>query len=591
MHHSLLTLLIRLYRHVSNYRRKQFLLLLVLTILCSLAEVVSLGAVVPFISIITQPELLYDSPLMASFIQLLGIKESKDLILPLVIIFIAISIIAGGLRILLIWVGVHIGNSTGADLSVEVFRRTLYQSYTTHIAKNSSEVISATTQKIGTATGVIMQLVSISTSVMLFGAIVITMFYINFVVTCIAVIIFGIAYFFIALLTKNRVSKNGQLVAKQQDKIIKIVQEGLGGIRDILIDGSQKVYTKSFENSVRAMQQANSVNIFIHGSPRYFMETLGMTLIAALVLIINFQSGDAVSALPILGLLALGAQRSLPLMQMLYGSWTTLISSKAALYDVLELLDQPLPLYVNSHEPEPLEFKTSIKFENVSFRYDKGQPLVIDNLNLNIPKGSHIGIIGTTGVGKSTTLDLLMGLLEPTKGRILIDDNPADADTQRSWQRNIAHVPQNIFLSDSTIAENIAFGVPLENIDFERVKKAAKQAHISEFIESSPKAYIALVGERGVRLSGGQRQRIGIARALYKQSSILIFDEATSALDNETEQNIMSTINGLSRDITLLIIAHRLTTLKDCSQVIELSENSVKRVGSYEEIVNNKEGS
>ena len=212
-------------------------------------------------------------------------------------------------------------------------------------------------------------------------------------------------------------------------------------------------------------------------------------------------------------------------------------------------------------------------------------PLVLNNLNLTIQKGSRIGFIGVTGSGKSTLLDIIMGLLQPTEGTIEIDALPLTTSNNRAWQAHIAHVPQAIFLADSTIEDNIAFGVPKDKIDKTRVKQAARQAQVADIIESWPKKYQTYVGERGIRLSGGQRQRIGIARALYKQADVIIFDEATSALDNETEQAVMHAIESLGDNLTILIIAHRLTTLKKCTQIVEMGDGGIKRIGSYEDIV------
>jgi ATP-binding cassette subfamily B protein len=318
------------------------------------------------------------------------------------------------------------------------------------------------------------------------------------------------------------------------------------------------------------MRHAEGENIFINQAPRYVMEALGMALIAAFVLFLS-RHGGVMEALPILALLALGAQRLLPLMQQLYGNWSVMVGSKAALVDVLNLLEQPLPINASLPEPAPLLLRESIRFEDVSFQYTSNSPWILKDVNLTINKGARVGIIGGTGSGKSTALDLLMSMLQPTLGRVMVDGRLIDPINQRSWQRNIAHVPQSIFLSDASISQNIAFGVPVELIDMERVRKAAQQAQLSDFIESSQEGYNTFIGERGVRLSGGQRQRIGIARALYKEASVLIFDEATSALDNETEQAVMRSIEGLSKELTLLIIAHRITTLSKCDFIVRIN--------------------
>jgi ATP-binding cassette subfamily B protein len=250
------------------------------------------------------------------------------------------------------------------------------------------------------------------------------------------------------------------------------------------------------------------------------------------------------------------------------------------------LLDQSLPEYENQPTPKAIRFDKEIKLTNLSFRYTQESPWVLKNINLSLKKGSRIGFIGLTGSGKSTLLDIVMGLLSATEGGLFIDQQPINDKSRRSWQMNIAHVPQNIYLSDSSIEENIAFGVSKDKIDRQRVRKAAQQAQISQLIEQWQEGYQTFVGERGIRLSGGQRQRIGIARALYKQANVLIFDEATSALDNETEQAVMDAIEDLGEEITILIIAHRLTTLKGCDKIIKLEKDYAVRMGSYEEVIN-----
>nr|WP_255537972.1 ABC transporter ATP-binding protein [Polynucleobacter sp. 15G-AUS-farblos] len=232
-----------------------------------------------------------------------------------------------------------------------------------------------------------------------------------------------------------------------------------------------------------------------------------------------------------------------------------------------------------------MHFSDAIHLDGISFRYSKDAPWVLKNLNFTIPKGSRIGFVGTTGCGKSTLLDIVMGLLKPIEGSLKVDGTKITIANRQSWQACIAHVPQTIFLSDTTIAENIAFGIPKDQIDYERVKQAAQQAQVAHIIEAWPEQYNALVGERGVRLSGGQRQRIGIARALYKEADVIIFDEATSALDNETEESVIQAIESLKKDITILMIAHRLTTLRNCTQIIELDNQTISKTITYDQLM------
>ncbi len=578
-------LLVQLFKHISRRRRYQFMMLLWLTLISSIAEVVSLGAVVPFIGILTQPEKVFNAPLISGIVQGLGITSAEDLVLPLTMVFVVAALFAGGLRLLLLWVSIRLANATGADLSVEVYRRTLYQPYRVHVARSSSEIISGITQKVGTATSVLISLVTVVTSAALFAAILMTLLLIDPVVATVAVISFGASYGVIAWKTRRRLKNNSQCIAQQQTQVVKSLQEGLGAIRDILLDGTQVVYCEAYKKAVLQLQRATGENQYITLGPRYVMEALGMVLIATFAYTLSHQPGGIGAALPILGALALGAQRLLPLLQQLYGNWSFVAGSQAALIDVLDLLEQPLPDDAHQPAPAPLEFQTAIRFDNVRFQYSSDGPWVLNGINLTIPKGARIGFVGSTGSGKSTALDLLMSLLEPTQGRILVDGQRISGELRRPWQRTLAHVPQSIYLADASIAENIAFGVPPDQIDLARVRQAAGQAQIAEFIEGRPEGYSAIVGERGIRLSGGQRQRIGIARALYKQATVLIFDEATSALDNETERVVMEAIEGLHQDLTILIIAHRLTTLRNCDQIIELGNGCVLRTGSYQSLI------
>ncbi len=582
---SLRTLLLQLFRHISLRRRRQLLLLLGLTLVSSLAEVVNLGAVLPLIGVLTQPEKIFSAPMIAGVIRALGIGSPADLVLPIIVAFAIATVAAGGLRLLLLWGSIRIVKAIGADLSIEVYRRTLYQPYHIHVARNSSEIISGISQKVGDVTGILTSLVAVFTSIALCGTILITLLAIDPIVATIAMICFGSSYVILAWRTHHKLLRNSQCIAQEQTQVVKSLQEGLGAIRDVLLDGTQAIYCGIYRKAIQQLQRATAEIIYISQAPRYVMETMGMVLIAILALVFSHRPGGVAMAVPVLGALALGAQRLLPLLQQLYTGWTNIIGSHAALIDVMDLLNQPLPEHAHRLAPAPLALQKTIQFDNVCFHYDAQGPWVLDGINLTIPKGVRMGFIGTTGSGKSTALDLMMSLLEPTKGHILVDGQPIDDQLRQAWQLAIAHVPQSIFLSDATIAENIAFGVQPDQIDMDRVHLAANQAQIAEFIENRPEGYNAFVGERGIRLSGGQRQRIGIARALYKQATVLIFDEATSALDNATEQAVMDAIEGFNRDLTILIIAHRLTTVRRCDTIIELKYGKVIAQGTYEHLL------
>lgn len=578
-------LLNRLWCHISPRRRGQFGLLLVLMILASFAEIISIGAVLPFLAVLTAPNHVFEHPAAQPFIQALSINTPDQLLLPLTIVFGLAALMVGVMRLVLLWASTRLSFATGADLSMSIYRRTLYQPYTVHVARNSSEVINGISNK---ANGVIYSIIVpvltlISSSVML-GAILIALLFVDPVIALTAFGGFGLIYAFIIQLTRNRLLIDSRRMAHESTHVIKSLQEGLGGIRDVLVDGSQEAYCQIYRNADQPLRRAQGNNSFISASPRYAMEALGMLLIAILAYTLAQQSDGIAKAIPVLGALALGAQRLLPVLQQAYGSWTQINGGQASLEDTLELLDQPLPDYADQPVTQPLPFKHSISLKQLGFRYSPQTPYVLKQLNLTIAKGSRVGFIGTTGSGKSTLLDIVMGLLQPTDGTLEIDGQSVTPANNRAWQAHIAHVPQAIFLADSTIEENIAFGVPKDQIDHERVGQAARQAQIADIIETWPKQYQTFVGERGIRLSGGQRQRIGIARALYKQADVIIFDEATSALDSETENAVMQAIEGLSEDLTIIMVAHRLTTLKNCTHIIELSGGEIKRTGTYQNI-------
>jgi ATP-binding cassette subfamily B protein len=558
-------------------------------IFASFAEIISIGAVIPFLAVLTAPERIFQLPIAQPVIKLLGLTSSGQLLLPLTITFGIAAIFSGAIRLFLLWASTRLSYATGADLSISIYRRTLYQPYSVHVARNSSEIISGITNKTAVVIASLTNVLNFISSAIILLAILITLISVDPVIALAAFGGFGLLYGLIIQMTRKKLLANSKRISIEQTRVIKSLQEGLGGIRDVLIDGSQAIYCKIYRNSDFPMRLAQGNNIFFSSSPRYALEALGMMLIAVLAYLLARQPDGIARAIPVLGALALGAQRMLPILQQAYGSWSSIQGYQASLKDALELLDQPLPDYVDKAPAKPLPFREQILLRSLSFRYTPQTPWVLKNLNLSIVKGSRIGFIGMTGSGKSTLLDIVMGLLLPTDGTLEIDGQPVTTHNHRAWQAHIAHVPQAIYLADSTIEENIAFGIPKEKIDHNRVKQAAQQAQIADIIETWPKKYQTYVGECGIRLSGGQRQRIGIARALYKQADIIIFDEATSALDNETEQAVMQSIESLGNDLTVLIIAHRLTTLKNCTQIVELADGGIKRIGSYEETVSKEQ--
>lgn len=583
--HAVSHLLARLWRHVAPHRRRQLGFLLLLMLTTSFAEIVSIGAVIPFLGVLTSPDRVFQINALQPIFLAMDLTAPSQLVLPISIAFGAAALIAGSMRLFLLWASSRISFGIGSDISISIYNRTLYQPYAVHCARNSSEVIDGIVSKAHIVIhGTVLPALTILSSVVMLLAILGALLVIDPFIAVSAFSGFGIIYAFIYFMTRERLSVNSKRVAYESTQVIKYLQEGLGGIRDVLIDGSQATYCETYQIADRGLRRAQCDNFIISNSPRYVMEALGMLLIAFLAYVLSQQPGGLTKVIPILGALALGAQRLLPVLQQAYGSWASIQGGHASLQDTLEFLDQHLPDYANEPNPAAIKFADYINISQLEFHYSNNANNVLKLVNLTIKKGSRVGFVGTTGSGKSTLLDVIMGLLEPSAGRLEIDGTPITRINCRAWQAHIAHVPQSIFLADSSIEENIAFGVPKNEIDIERVRRAAQQAQLSDTIESLPEQYRTPVGERGVRLSGGQRQRIGIARALYKKADVIIFDEATSALDGETEKAVMQAIEGLSEDLTLLIIAHRLTTLKKCTQIIELVDGRIKHIGSYDEI-------
>lgn len=582
-------LLARLWVHITFRRRVHLATVFALMCAVSFVEVISIGAVLPFLSALTAPERTFDHPYAQSLIHFLGLEQPSQLLLPLTALFAGAALLSGVLRLALYWGQTRLSYAIGADFGSNIYRRTLYQPYIVHLNRNSSEVISAISTKADNIVySTLMPILVVLSSSMMLTAIFVTLIVLEPTMALTAMFGFGSIYGFTIVITKSRLTIYSRVISQEQTSIVKTLQEALGGIRDVLIDGTQAIYCSIYRNADQRLRKAQSSVVMIGGAPRYAVEALGMVVIAVLAYFLASRPQGIDSAIPIMGALALGAQRMLPVLQQGYSSWSTLRSGLGSLEDAVSLLDQPLPEYADVPPASPLPFREQISLDQVCYRYGDDLPWVLRDVSLNIPKGSKVGFIGTTGGGKSTILDIVMGLLAPTSGVMKIDGQSVNEKNARGWQAHIAHVPQAIFLADASIAENIAFGVSPLLIDLDRVKRAARQAQIDQTIEGWTDQYNTFVGERGVRLSGGQRQRIGIARALYKNVDVLILDEATSALDGDTEHAVMSALSSINQDITVLMVAHRLSTLRDCTHIVELANGKVQRMGSYAEVVDSK---
>lgn len=571
--------------HLPYRRRWQSLAVVGLMLLGAVAELVTLGAVVPLLTVMADPGATAKSQKFGALLALISNPDGTVSLTTVALIFCGLAITAAAIRITLAWASQKFVYRIGFDLGTELYNRLLYQPYSFHVSHNSAKLISSINKVQKILQKVVKPLMQGVSSAVIAIFIIAGLIFISPWVALGSIGTFGLIYVLVSYLSRKVLSKNSEIIAKTNSQRVQAVQEGLGGIRDVLIDSSQALYVKKFAKIDAKLRDAQATNALIAVVPRYVIESVGMVLIVGLAMTLQAANGGLQGALPVLGAFALGAQRLMPLLQLVYAGWANLMGNRALMLDIVDLLDQPMPENLAARDTTPLAFEREIALQNVSFRYAPGGNEVLKSVNLAIQKGQRIGFIGKTGSGKSTIIDLIMGLLAPTAGAIKIDDQSLTPQNVHQWQKQLAHVPQVIYLSDSSFLENIAFGVAPNKIDRERVYAVARQADIHEFISGQPGGYDSHVGERGVRLSGGQRQRIGIARALYKQTSVLVLDEATSALDDKTEATVIEAVENLGRELTVLMIAHRLTTLRGCDVIYRLQEGEIVEFGSYEKMV------
>ena len=565
----------KVWRVISTRRKVQFIATIVAIIASALVDIVSLAAVVPFLSVLSSPQDFMQSNVAKRIAPVFGINDAAHAVSIICVGFAAVTVLSALVRTLNVVINSKFTLALGADLSRLVFERTIFQPYHAHARQNSATVIANVTQNVGAlVNGILNPSVQFLTSALTVVGILTTLFIINWWVALTASLVFGGAYLGIVNFNRHCYARNSSIVVAAQDDIVKALQEGLGAIRDVIIDGNQEFYVCTYSRADRKSRNAGNDSYIRAATPKYILEAFGMLMICTIALVLSKGESRLLGAVPVLGALAMGAQRLLPSMQTAFASYSIIAASMYGLDRIVEVLSSEQAPACPT-DTVACGVYNSISFDNVVFQYAPEAPLVLRKLSFEIKRGERIGVIGATGSGKSTTMDLLLGLLQPTSGQILIDGEPLVGDKVFAWQKSLSHVPQVIYLADASIAENIAFGLPKDKIDMEQVRKAARLAQIAEHIETLEAGYDTFVGERGIRLSGGQRQRIGIARALYKNATVLVFDEATSALDDETEAELMIAIDGLSKDLTVIMIAHRLSTVRRCDKILKLHKGKV----------------
>ena len=591
-----------LWQSFDRYWRRRFWGLIALSLLASVGEILSIGSLLPFLVVLTDPSKVLELPLIGGWLRALapdGALSSPHAIVLFGLIFGGMVLSASLIRWWLSAACARFAYEVGGVLGQRIFRVALMQPYAFHLQRTSSEIIDVVATRVQmVVSSILMAGLQLLTALIMVIAIAAVLFLFDPVLAPMALAGFVVVYVLVYYISRRRLKNNSQRMSEVGAKRYQLLQEGLGGIRDIHLDASQDFFVQAFARADNAFRRAQSQNAIISASPRYLVEGLGTLLLAALAVayVVGSAAGGVVSGgssatgganlVPMLGVLVLSAQRLLPLLQQIYAGWTSIRGVTDTLHLVTHWLRLPVTdqtyeatqIQQQSATDTTRQFRRTIELRQVAFSYQP-EAAVLNGLDLVIQKGQCIGIVGVTGEGKSTLLDVLMGLLKPDVGQLLIDGKSvwcADNDLAISaWQAQIAHVPQHIFLADTSILSNVAFGVATVDIDVGRVRWALEVASLLTFVDSLPDGLQTEVGERGVRLSGGQRQRIGVARALYKNAGLLVLDEATSALDAQTESTIVHALARLSPELTMVMVSHRASALDRCDVVYRLEQGKL----------------
>ena len=573
--------------HILNRKeRKQLSLVSGLQVFSGLTDMLGVVSVVPFLSVAAKPEILRSNAVLIEIKEWLRFSDGNFLIFLGVFSLLAL-LINQVMRLVSGWYGQVVSNQIWWNLHRRMFRYYLEKSYLYHLQNAGSVLLEKLQVRINAAVAGVIQPIFLLMGSFFSGFFVLSL--LVYVEPMMTVILLGtIALFYILVFQKikSRLDYYGKISPEFSNKSFKLIAEAFGAIKEIKVRRNSKIYLDMFDPLAKRYCESQ-VKIQLFGTvPSGMVEIVAFGGILIISLLMINDSGGFQEAIPLLGMYALALRRILPTVQDTYRQITQIRFYQPSLQVIQDDLIAALPLdkLPNPKLQQVADYipKLQIELKNLSFEFPGSNKKVLDSISLKISAGSLIGIAGMSGAGKTTLVDLILGLYEPISGKILIDGKPLSNQSLSEWQSSLGYVPQSGFIADGSIAKNIAFGIPEAEMDMERVKEMARIAHILEFIESElPKKYETQVGERGVRLSGGQRQRLSIARALYYDPDFLIFDEATSALDGITEEKIMNSIFLLAGQKTIIIIAHRLTTLKECDSIFFLEEGKIVDQGSY----------
>lgn len=572
------------------YERKRLRILTFMILIMAFLDMLGVASILPFMTVLTNPSIIETNSFLNKFYQfsnVFGVNNYDHffLILGFVVLLLLISSLV--FKAITTFVQLRFIQMCEFSISKRLVEGYLNQPYSWFLNRNSSDlgksILSEVQQVI--SSGITPLISLISRGVVSFALIVLLILTDPNLASIIG-FSFAALYGFIFFLVRKYLARIGKIRLENNEIRFKSISEAFGAIKDIKFGSLEKTYLNRFSNAAQNLAKSQATASIISQLPRFFLEAIAFGGIILILLYIIAKEGSFSNALPVVSLYAFAGYRLMPALQQMYSSFSLLTFVGPALNKLHEDISEIKPLKLNE-DKNIIKLNKSINLNNINFSYPNSSNMTLKGININIPVKSKVGIIGTTGSGKTTLVDIILGLLETTEGNLDFDGIQITKDNLSSWQRSIGYVQQNIYLSDDTIASNIAFGINKKDIVQGQVEKVSKIANLHKFImEELPNKYQTIVGERGIRLSGGQRQRIGIARSLYKKPQLLIFDEATSALDNQTEQVVMEAINNIGQDMTIIIIAHRLNTLKQCDKIFLIHKGKLEKEGTYEEIIN-----
>lgn len=589
----MLKLIKDLFRLLTKQQRKKFYLLQIFVVLMTFSEIMGIASIVPFMSLLGDKSLLLQQDGWMYKIYVYSTISTPESFTFFLGVFVLVMLsISTTISIFTTYRLALFASYTGTEIADRLYRYYMNQNWLFHTTNTSASLtkqIANETQRVTTL--ILMPLMQINARLVFATTLSIGIFMYNPIVAFIGLSIFSLSYFLLFKTVRRRLYSNGKIISETISERYKLMNEGFGGIKETLLLGRQDYFINNFNSTGQKLGRAQGVNIAFAQTPRYLMEFVAFgTLIALILFLFKFYEGNLSNILPILSVYALASFKLLPAFQQIYTYMAQIRGNISAFESIRnDLISSQNYFQENIDDSKELVIKNYIKFQNIFFKYPQNENYAIEGLSLNIPINSVVGLVGISGSGKSTAMDLFLGLLEPEKGNILVDEVSINNSNKRVWQNKIGFVSQSIFLTSSSIAENIAFGISQDKIDFERINNVLNIAYLMEMIQQLPDGIHTKVGERGVQLSGGQRQRIGIARALYHDAEILVFDEATSALDGITEKIILSEIKNFFGTKTIIMIAHRLKTIEECNTIFILEKGKLVDSGTYSELINKNE--